>query len=74
MAHERNVYKTIAVVSNTKALIRNVNMNSLQELRGIQKPDSRMEDILAAVIMICNYNNNIDYRIAQRIMVLNFFK
>ncbi|CAF0814108.1 unnamed protein product [Brachionus calyciflorus] len=51
-AHERNVYKTVAIVANTKKLIQNINMNSLQELRSIQKPDSKMEDILAAVIMI----------------------
>ena len=51
-AHERNVYKTVAIVSNTKNLIQNINMNSLQELRSVQKPDSKVEDILAAIIMI----------------------
>ena len=51
-AHERNVYKTVAIVSNTKKLIQNINMNSLQELRSVQKPDSKVEDILAAIIMI----------------------
>ncbi len=51
-AHERNVYKTVAIVTDTKKLIQNINMNSLQELRSVQKPDSRMEDILAAIIMI----------------------
>ena len=51
-AHERNVYKTVAIVADTKKLIQNINMNSLQELRSVQKPDSRMEDILAAIIMI----------------------
>ena len=52
-AHERNLFKTVAIVSNTKKLIKNINMVSLQELRGVQKPDAKMEDILAAVIMIC---------------------
>lgn len=42
----------MAIVANTKKLIQNINMNSLQELRGIQKPEPKMEDILAAVIMI----------------------
>ncbi len=32
-------------------------MVSLQELRGVQKPDAKMEDILAAVIMIRNFVN-----------------
>jgi dynein heavy chain len=54
LAHERNVYKTVAVMSHTKQLIKNINMTSLQELRGVQKPDAHMEDILAAVIMIRN--------------------
>ena len=30
-------------------------MTSMHELRGIQKPDIRMEDILAAVIMISKF-------------------
>ena len=51
-AHERNVYKTIAIVSNTKKLIQNINMQSLQELRSLQKPDTKVEEILAAVIII----------------------
>ena len=54
-AHERNVYKTVAIVANTKRLIQNVNMASLQELRSISKPSTRVEDILASVIIICNY-------------------
>ena len=53
-AHERNVYKTVAIVGGTKKLIQNMNMESLQELRSIQKPESVVEDTLAAVIMICN--------------------
>ena len=56
-AHERNVYKTVAIVANTKKLIQNINMNSLQELRIIQKPDSKVEDILASVIIICMCRN-----------------
>ena len=51
-AHERNVYKTVAIVANTKKLIQNINMNSLQELRGVSKPSGRVEDILASVIII----------------------
>jgi len=51
-AHERNVYKTVAIVANTKKLIQNINMASLQELRSIGKPSTHVEDILAAVIII----------------------
>ena len=54
LAHEKNVYKTVAIVADTKKLIKNINMQSLQELRVIQKPDQRTEDVLAAIIMICN--------------------
>ena len=53
-AHERNVYKTVAIVSNTKKQIQSMNMQSLQELRSTQKPEIVVEDTLAAVIMICN--------------------
>lgn len=52
-AHERNVYKTVAIVGNTKKLVQNMSMDSLQELRSVQKPDSVVEETLAAVIMIC---------------------
>jgi hypothetical protein len=33
-----------------------MNMQSLQELRNLQKPSQKVEDILAAVIMICKFN------------------
>lgn len=52
LAHERNVYKTVAVVANTKKLIQTINMDSLQELRSVQKPDTKMEDILSGIIII----------------------
>jgi hypothetical protein len=51
-AHERNVYKTIAIVSNTKKLIQNINMQSLHDLRSLQKPETKVEEVLAAVIII----------------------
>lgn len=54
LAHERNVYKTVALVGSTKKVIENMSMESLQELRTVQKPDSVVEDTLAAVIMIRN--------------------
>ncbi len=46
--------KTVAIVGSTKKLIQTMNMQSLQELRSVQKPESVLEDTLAAVIMICN--------------------
>jgi dynein heavy chain len=55
-AHERNVYKTVAIVANTKKLIQNINMTSLQELRSLQKPSTTVEDVLASVIIICKIN------------------
>jgi dynein heavy chain len=56
-AHERNVFKTVAVVSNTKALVQNINMHSLQDLRSLQKPDVKIEEILAAIIIILKTPN-----------------
>ncbi len=56
-AHERNVFKTVAVVSHTKALIQNINMQSLQELRSLQKPDLKIEEVLAAIIIILKSSN-----------------
>jgi hypothetical protein len=47
----------VAIVSKTKKLIEDMNMHSLQELRSIQKPEAKMEDILAGVIMICKFRN-----------------
>ena len=55
-AHERNVYKTVAILANTKKLIQKINMTSLQELRSVQKPDQKVEDILASVIIICMFH------------------
>lgn len=45
----------MAILANTKRLIQNINMSSLQELRSVQKPDQKVEDILASVIIICNF-------------------
>ena len=38
-AHERNVYKTVVIVSNTKKLIQKINMNSSQKSRSKKKPE-----------------------------------
>ncbi|XP_033103095.1 dynein heavy chain 9, axonemal-like [Anneissia japonica] len=52
LAHERAVYKTVAVVADTKKIVENIDTNSLQELRAMQKPDVDIEDLMAAIIMI----------------------
>ena len=53
VAHERAVYKTVAIVADTKKIVQNINMDSLAELRAMNKPILEVEDLLAAVIMIC---------------------
>lgn len=45
----------MAIVGNAKKIIQNMKMESLQELRSVQKPDIVLEDTLAAVIMICKF-------------------
>ncbi|XP_071959570.1 uncharacterized protein [Antedon mediterranea] len=52
LAHERAVYKTVAVVADTKKIVENIDINSLQELRAMQKPDVDIEDLMGSIIMI----------------------
>ena len=53
MSHERAVYKTVAIVADTKKIVQNINLDSMAELRAMQKPVIELEDLMAAVIMIC---------------------
>ncbi|XP_022099208.1 dynein beta chain, ciliary-like [Acanthaster planci] len=52
LAHARAVYKTVAVVQDTKKIVQELDINSLGELRGMQKPDVDIEDLMASIIMI----------------------
>ncbi|XP_072166084.1 uncharacterized protein [Diadema setosum] len=52
LAHERAVYKTVAVVADTKKVVQTLDVTSLGELRAMQKPDVDIEDLMAAIIMI----------------------
>ena len=56
VAHERAVYKAIAIVADTKKVVQNINIDKLHELRAMQKPIIDIEDLMAAIIMICEYN------------------
>ena len=56
VAHERAVYKTVAIVADTKKIVHNINLESLAELRAMQKPIIDIEDLMAAIIMICKLN------------------
>jgi len=53
VAHERAVYKAIAIVADTKKVVQNINIDKLHELRAMQKPIIDIEDLMAAIIMIC---------------------
>ena len=53
VAHERAVYKTVAIVADTKKIVQNIHLDSMAELRAMQKPISDIEDLMAAVIMLC---------------------
>ena len=55
VAHERAVYKTVAIVADTKKIVQNINLESLAELRAMQKPSIEIEDLMAAIIMICEW-------------------
>ena len=39
------------MVSDTKRVLRNLDGQGLAELRAMQKPDSEIEDLLAAIII-----------------------
>ena len=53
MSHERAVYKTVAIVANTKKIVQNMDLNSLAELRAMFKPIIEIEDLMTPIIMIC---------------------
>ncbi|CAH1797693.1 unnamed protein product [Owenia fusiformis] len=52
VSHERAVYKAIAIVADTKKVVSNMNIDSLHEMRAMQKPLIDIEDLMAAIIMI----------------------
>lgn len=56
VAHERAVYKAIAIVADTKKVIQNMDIEKLSELRGMNKPILDIEDLMTAIIMICMSN------------------
>lgn len=56
VAHERAVYKAIAIVADTKKVIQNMDIEKLSELRGMNKPILDIEDLMTAIIMICKSN------------------
>ena len=58
IAHERAVFKTVAVVSDTKRVLKTLDGQGLAELRALQKPDNEIEDLLAAIIIIGMYNDH----------------
>lgn len=41
---------------DTKNIVKEINLESLQELRSMQKPTIEIEDLMAAVIMIGELN------------------
>jgi dynein heavy chain, axonemal len=53
VAHERAVYKTVAVAADTKKIIQNIGLDGLSELRSMQKPPKEIEELLAAIIVVC---------------------
>lgn len=55
VAHERAVYKAIAIVADTKKVVQNMNIEKLAELRAMSKPIIDIEDLMATIIMICKY-------------------
>lgn len=57
VAHERAVYKAIAIVADTKKVIQNMDIEKLSELRGMNKPILDIEDLMTAIIMICKSFN-----------------
>ncbi|XP_070202269.1 uncharacterized protein [Littorina saxatilis] len=52
VAHERAVYKAIAIVADTKKVVKVMDRDKLAELRAMSKPSIDIEDLMAAIIMI----------------------
>ncbi|KAK3108743.1 hypothetical protein FSP39_014630 [Pinctada imbricata] len=52
VAHERAVYKAIAIVADTKKVIQNMDIEKLSELRGMNKPIIDIEELMMPIIMI----------------------
>ncbi|KAJ8316216.1 hypothetical protein KUTeg_006230, partial [Tegillarca granosa] len=52
VAHERAVYKAIAIVGDTKRVVQNMSIDKLAELRAMSKPIIDIEDLMTAIIMI----------------------
>ena len=64
-AHKRAVFKAAAIVKGTKKSLESLDDKDLSDIRSMQKPDSEIEDLLAAIIIIgklsiiiitCNYS------------------
>ena len=53
------MFKAAAVVSDVKRMLRVLDIKALGELRAIQKPDPEIEDILATIIIIRKFTNQI---------------
>ncbi|OAF70976.1 hypothetical protein A3Q56_01270 [Intoshia linei] len=69
MKHERAVYKIVAIASDTKALVKKLQIESLLEIRAAQKPSYHVETLLAAIIMLKGSNSNITWQKgAKRLM------
>ena len=70
VSHERAVYKTVAIVADTKKIVQNINMESLAELRSMNKPVIEVEDLLAAIIMIREFKHQFYHNDAWGVLEL----
>ncbi|CAF4106350.1 unnamed protein product, partial [Adineta steineri] len=52
LTQEKNLYKCLAIATDARKLIEQLDMKSLQELRSVTKAEKSVEDTLAAIIMI----------------------
>ena len=52
LAHECAVYKTMAIVADTKKIVENINHDDLSKLTEMSKPIIDVEDLTAAITMI----------------------
>ena len=56
MSHERAVYKTVAIVANTKKVVQNMDLTALAELRAMFKPIIEIEELMTPIIVIREYS------------------
>ena len=56
LGHERAIFKSLAVVADTKKLLQRLNPIELVELRALQRaPNDHIHQVFAAIVVACTF-------------------